>query len=320
MLVTYGNVCSYTMLLSAHQASSVIGKSALLQANQEQPLTHYMICTCNRLKIDSSSIQSGADHISFSLKEQTGDESWQSYEFSMPAIIDGEKASLGVNGATVVLSGESGSNLSFDNAFVFMASIVDLLDPPVDLSKFLRLKCVYVGQTEPRQDYIRLHGHEKVQQALAEIVHHEPHKEAFIKLLGFQPAFCNAFFIAGITNELRTDWIPNGGLLENVPPEQRSNIIEGALINYFKPHLNVKLKHNFPCSTHTSYSYFYERDFRSVIVELHEDYRPYVTYSDEAPPRKIFFIEYKISADDNGAFIHDNSVQDLDHRVLGREV
>ncbi|MBV6783234.1 hypothetical protein KWH04_21965 [Xanthomonas campestris pv. trichodesmae] len=319
MLITLVNICNFTMLLSAHQATNKDGKAVLLTVNKESPLTHYMVCTANRLKIDEQSITNGDNQITFQLREQISDDTWETHEISLPAVMNGAKASLSLDRVNVVLSAESKPNLVFDNAFSFMATMAEIIGAPDAISDFLKLKCLYVGQTELRTDYIRLQGHEKVQQALAEAVHYEPHREVFVKLLSFQDPFCNALSIPEVASELRVDWLPGGELLNNLPKAQLANLIEGALINYFKPILNVKLKHNFPSSRHSSYGYFYEREVRSVVVELHEEYRAYVTCSEIAPPRKIFFIEYKLNKDASGAFIQNNSIQDLDRIVLGRK-
>ena len=58
-------------------------------------------------------------------------------------------------------------------------------------------------------------------------------------------------------------------VLCNLPRlDQVINIMEAALINYFKPEYNVNFVENFPNENHKGYKQYFELDYNSLCVEI----------------------------------------------------
>ena len=279
-----------------------------------------MICESDRLRIEEGSITKKKDSIAFNLLQQRTEFDWESHEVEIPSNINGHDCNILLDGPVVKMTNQHGAVEWFDNTFLFLDFLASCIGAPDALSEVLKLTVKYIGQTEISNNYIRFKGHEKLNSISNDIISIRPHREVWVKILSFQPPFFKMMTIPGIDSPYRDDWYPGGGLLENLPRQEWKTIVEGALIKYFEPELNKHYKHNFPSDRHSTYSYFYDRDFRSVVVELHEEYRHYVTGNETAPYTKIKMIEFALSSDDSGAFLHDNSVQDLDELIRSGEL
>lgn len=312
MLLSLCNVCDRVALATPSSIEREEGRKLILEANSIRPLTHYMICESDRLRIKDGSFSSRDGRANFILLQQKTEFDWETHEIEIPSVINGVKFSLSLDGPNVSMNFENGHLEWFDNTFLFLEILASAIGGAESLREVLRLTVQYIGQTEISSDYIRFDGHEKLNTISNDIIALRPHREVWVKLLSFQNPFFTVITIPEIDSPLRTDWLPGGGLLENLPFDEWKTIVEGALIKYFQPELNKHYKHNFPSDRHTSYKYFYEHNFRSVIVELHEEYRSYITGNKKAPYTKIKFIEFALLSDDKGPYLHDNSKQDLD--------
>jgi hypothetical protein len=312
MLITICNLSNFVFLTTPKKLENPQVRQKLIEVNREHPLTHYMICESDRLRVLPGSIVNDELVIYFTVMRQVSEFSWEDHHLAISSEICGNRCELFIKNSSICIACADGSVEVFDNVFVlldWLGSGTSATDSLVDL---LRLTVMYVGQTEINEKYMRFDGHEKLNVALSDVVEKRPHREVWVKLLYFQKPFLKALSLPEIESPFRADAFPKGGLVENIPVGQLKNAIEGVLIKYFQPPLNVQLKNNFPSDRHTSYKYFYELNIRSIIVELRGEWRSYVTGNDVAPYTKIKLIEYALLADDVGTFIHDNRRQDFE--------
>ncbi|WP_186173046.1 hypothetical protein [Burkholderia gladioli] len=315
MLLSLCNVCNFIALIPPGNIQADAGRSTLRAINESKPLTHYMICESNRIRVKPGSIKNDGETISFSILEQVNEFDWDDHWVQMPANFYGLSFSVEVKGPMVSLVFENGRVEQFHNTFLLLQFLVEHLGPVRELDELLKLTVKYIGQTEISEKYIRFDGHEKLNSVLNDIVHSRPHREAWVKLLSFQPPFITMLSVPEIDSPYRRDWLPGGGLIEGLPEKSWKTVVEGALIKYFSPEFNVHYKENFPSNRHTSYQYLYGKSIRSVVVELHEEYMAFVTGSDTRPYTKIKIIEYALAASDTGPYLHNNDIQDLDDAV-----
>ncbi len=320
MLLTICNICHFVLLSTPRNLESAVGRRRLIEENNRRSLSHYMICESDRLRIQPNSVINTDMKICFTVKQQVSEFDWIDHEFEMPATINGEIIEMSLDGPVVSLVTIDGRKTWFDNTFLFLEMLASEIGASNSLAEILKLTVMYVGQTDVTETYVRFDGHEKLNATFGEVVDKRPHREVWVKMLSFQAPFTIMQSLPEIDSPFRNDWHPGGGLLENMPPEQLKNAIEGVLIKYFQPPLNVQLKKNFPSDRHTSYKYFYEKNIRSVVVELHEEWRSYVTGNQETPYTKIKVIEYPLANDDSGIFLNDNSKQSLDELILKTKV
>lgn len=316
MLLSLINICNYVALITPRSLEQPEGRKLVMEMNNRHQLTHYMICESDRLRIDEQSICKENGKISFSVLQQTTEYHWERHEITTPTMLDGLEFDLIVEGPKVILKNERGQIEWFDNTFIFLGWFAAAWGEVHSINSLLELTVKYIGQTEISDDYIRFDGHEKLNSVSNDVIALRPHREVWVKMLAFPSPYFRAMVIPGIESPYRTDWLPGGGLVENVPYKEWKTIVEGALIKYFNPEWNKHYKNSFPSESHTSYRFFYDRDIRSVIVELHEEFNAYVTGSESVPYTKIRVIEFALSLDGNTPFLHDNSQQDLDDLLI----
>jgi len=315
MLLSLCNVCNFITLIPPENIQSDTGRSTLRKVNESKPLTHYMICESNRLRIKPDSIKDEGESVSFALLEQVNEFDWHDHWVQIPANLYGYRFLVKNDGPIVSLVFENGRIEQFHNAFLFLQFLAQNLGPARELNELLRLTVKYIGQTEITEKYIRFDGHEKIGSVSNEIIHSRPHREIWVKMLSFQPPFITMISTPEIDSPYRKDWLPGGGLLEGLPEKSWKTAVEGALIKYFSPEFNVHYKENFPSDRHISYQYLYDKSIRSIAVELHEEYMAFVTGSDTRPYTKIKMIEYALSKNDKGLYLNNNDVQDLDDAI-----
>lgn len=315
MLLTLGNLSNHCALVTPSDIEDKENMEKILKFNEEYPLTHYMVCECNRLRIKPESIIHKKDHITFTVSEQINEFNWKSHEYGIPLFNGDSKITMSVEGANITLTNQHGQKEWFVNTFIFLEFLCRSFGVTEELNHILRLNIQYIGQTELDEKYVRFKGHEKIVRASSDIIAKKPHKESWLYLLAFNEPFFNLMSIPGINSPERYDWLPGGGLLESMPAKQWKTIVEATMINYFKPKLNVHYKDNFPSDRHEGYKYFYEKDIRSIFVELRAEYMPYVIGNENTPYTHCRIIEYLLSKDDSGVFIHDNSKQNLDKLI-----
>jgi hypothetical protein len=320
MLLTICNVCDFILLSTPRNLESSEGRKQLIETNSSRPLTHYLICESDRLRVAADSVNNSDLTIAFKVKQQISEFEWAEHDVEMPSEIEGRKHKIRVDGPVIFLIASDDQETWFANTFLFLEFLGSTLGTSDAIAELLKLTVMYVGQTEITDAYVRFDGHEKLNKVFSEVVDLRSNREVWIKLLSFQPPITNAISLPQIESPYRSDWLPGGGLFENLPADQLKNAIEGVLIKYFQPILNIQLKKNFPSDRHTSYRYFYQHNIRSLVVELHEEFNSYVTGNSTVPYTKIKLIEFALSADGAGIFLHDNATQDLDELVLKKKI
>jgi hypothetical protein len=299
LLLTLGNLSNHCALVTPSDIDNKENMEKILGFNKEHQLTHYMVCECNRLRIKPENITHKEDHIRFTVFEQINEFDWKPHEFSMPLFNGTSKMNMNVEGANVILTNQHGKKEWFVNTFIFLEFISRSLGLTEQLNHILKLNIQYIGQTELDEKYCRFKGHEKVVKASSDIIAKKPHKESWLYLLSFNDPFFNVMYIPEVNSSERHDWVPGGGLLEDMPAKQWKTIVEATMINYFKPELNVHYKDNFPSERHDGYKYFYDKNIRSIFVELRAEYMPYVIGNENAGYTHCRIIEYLLSKDDS---------------------
>lgn len=307
MLVSINTVLDFICLAEPNQ----LKRKEIIEINKTKPFTHYQVCEFNRLRIKPESVVNTPEYIRFIVSKQLNEFDWEEHEMVMEASHQGITASMEIRGKSVVIRNSNGGEQGFETVFMFLEMTGSNMGWHKYVEKLLNLKVMYIGQTEiTGGPYLRFDGHEKISKAANDIISNRPEKEVIVKLMSFQPPSTRAMMIPDIiSDDSRDDWMPGGGLLENIPKDDWKTVIEGTLIKYFHPEFNVHYRDNFPSDRHTKYSYFYENNVRSVCVELHEEYRAYVTSSDRVPPKRIRLIEYALQKDDQGVMLVDNENQ-----------
>lgn len=141
----------------------------------------------------------------------------------------------------------------------------------------IHCKVLYIGQAYGRSGQRtaldRLTNHEKMIDILGDNLYSGKIKDIAITLWEFTPKLITT--IDGISKKYVISPEHDEERVESIlaaPPlridNQIINITEAALINYFKPTYNEKLKDNFPDVKHKGYRYYYEYDYNSICVEL----------------------------------------------------
>lgn len=312
MQVSVGNVCNFVLLASPNNLLS----QEVIDINETNPFTHYLVCETNRLRIKPELIQHNENEITFSVFMQLNEFDWKKYDFTMPRVRDGIELYLKTEGNFVELNNSNGASHKFSNTFLFLERIANFTDNKDTINALLQLDVQYIGKTEISKTYLRFKGHEKISKVANEIIDNKPHKEILVKLLSFQKPFTQMMVAPEFPFvNVRDDWMPGGGLLENMPHDHWVASVEGALIKYFQPKYNIHFKDNYPSERHSSYGYFYENNVRTVFIELHEEYMSYKTGNSKVPYTKVRMIQYALRSDDEGAYLHDNNDQNFDYIV-----
>lgn len=307
MLVSFNTVLDFIFLAEPNQ----LKRKEIIEVNKVKPFTHYQVCEFNRLRIKPESVVNTPEYIRFVVSKPLNEFDWEEHEMVMQASHQGVTASMEIRGKSVVIHNSNGGAQGFETVFMFLEMIGSDMGWHKYVEHLLNLKVMYIGQTEITDgSYLRFDGHEKISKVANDIISNRPQKEVIVKLMSFQPPSARAMMIPEIiSDDSRDDWMPGGGLLENTPKDDWKTVIEGTLIKYFYPEFNAHYRDNFPSDRHTKYSYFYDNNVRSVCVELHEEYRAYVTCSGRVSPKRIRLIEYALQKDDSGVMLVDNENQ-----------
>lgn len=140
----------------------------------------------------------------------------------------------------------------------------------------LECEVLYVGQSFGRKgerDALkRLKSHETLQKILADTSYEDINYEIVITLWEFTPRLLSSMDGTKGFQVSEQEDIQHLKNVHSAPPffidNQIINITEGALINYFKPKYNKKLKNNFPYEGHKGYKFYYDYDYNTIVVEL----------------------------------------------------
>ena len=167
---------------------------------------------------------------------------------------------------------------SADGKTLFQGKVASFLDEIYkgnQDAQLAGLEVLYIGQGQRENAVHRLKKHSTVQKITAQTLANQPDYELYLLLTTFKEK--NLIGVSGMVEltpeEEERDLNRFMSLMQNggkaFDKIQQVNLIEAALINYFKtvPY-NQKFVKHFPLPTHTSYSEYYAADVNSILVEL----------------------------------------------------
>lgn len=317
MLLTMGFLSNYRGLITANDINNKEYVETILEANKSFNLTHYMICTINRLRIDPKSIRNEPDSIFFTIMEQVDDFNWKEHTVRIPSNLGGYHTIMLVDGSEITLHVlQIDHKEIFANVLMFFEWIklnkLFEFTGEKKMTDFLKFNIEYIGQTELTNNHIRFHQHKQISTILGDANAKRAHKEVWIILYSFQPPIVQSLATPKHIGEFRFDGL-NGSLVKKLPKNEHKNLIEAVMIHYFQPRLNIHYKDNFPSDKHISYKYFYKQNISSVFVELHGNYCSYVIGSEKVGYKtNSYLMSYALSEEIDGVYILDNNEQNID--------
>jgi hypothetical protein len=173
-------------------------------------------------------------------------------------------------------------------------------------SKHLECEVLYVGQSYgkkgERDALKRLKSHETLQKVLADTLHEDINYEIVITLWEFTPRLLTSmdgrkdFLVTEKEDKQHFEKVLSAPPL--ILDNQIINVTEGALINYFKPKYNEKLKNNFPDIGHKGYKFYYDYDYNAITVELDTSCVNINIYSEHTSYSQFSPIEYLLNSEE----------------------
>lgn len=162
------------------------------------------------------------------------------------------------------------------------------------------LEVIYIGQSFPHDGRTikdRLLNHSTLQKIYAENHKETPDNDIYIMIATFEDILIGA--IDGKAKVETTEKQNDNHtkvVIENASEEkrQRSNIIEAALIKYFRPKYNLKFVDNFPNKKHNSYKSYYELDINRIFFEINTEIINAKIKSDIVAPEWIHIADFPL--------------------------
>lgn len=152
-----------------------------------------------------------------------------------------------------------------------------LTEFPEDNLEYLNMDLLYIGQSQGRKKertaLERLKSHSTVLEILGKEPEKDPDSQILIGLINFEPISLMTMVPDKLKNPENGD-NPNTvqtfqELLGSSKLRKESiNILEAALIRYFRPEYNDKFTDKFPSKTHSSYQFYYDNFIHSISVEM----------------------------------------------------
>lgn len=158
-------------------------------------------------------------------------------------------------------------------------------------SSLHNLEVLYIGRaygdSGSRTVFQRLKSHSKLQKIYAD--HQGSSDDIWITIWRFSPngiiympAFSSDETLSNFVKDL-SDFHRYGKSYINLSSKQDINVTEAALIRYFKPKYNEKLKNLFPVKSHSEYSECYDLKLDFICVELDTTNSLFSLWSPEQP-------------------------------------
>lgn len=175
---------------------------------------------------------------------------------------------------------------------------------------------LYIGQSYGKKGrrtaLDRLEAHSTLQKILTEYKEEHPDKHIYILLLEMEARLAMSF--DGISKKFTKSEDESMEHLKKVysdlpKEEQIINIVEAAMINYFKPEYNVNFVENFPDKNHKGYRQYFDLDYNMLTIEidLSFDDAPSVQFytSTNKVTSSLDFIRYKLFNDNTRKSMYD---------------
>lgn len=172
------------------------------------------------------------------------------------------------------------------------------------INELLDYEVLYVGQAYGkngnRTALDRIAKHETLQQILSDCLNNHPDQEIFVLLGDF--SYQNMLMslphkdYKGKYNEtVERSFFEKDNF--NIDDKELINVTEAMLIKYFEPVYNQNFKDSFPSKTHTSYSTLYERDIRTIGLEIWVDEMNNDFFSHKVKRQKVHMAKFELQKD-----------------------
>lgn len=256
-------VCTHlTLLQQDHLATQIIPNL--------KNSSIYFICSRPKITIDMKNIKQTENSLSGNFIVHRGDNQY-SYPFSM-SFPENFKVKL-------ICDYPYTEYKLFVNDHIFSEGLVSNQATLIndDIQNEVPLEVIYIGQSFPHNGRTikdRLLNHSTLQKIYAENNKETPDNDIYIIIATFEDVILGA--IDG-KSKVETTEKQNDDhtimVLEKASEEeqQRTNIIEAALIKYFRPKYNLKFIDKFPDKKHNSYKSYYELDINRVLFEINTE-------------------------------------------------
>lgn len=284
----------YTLVASPFEFNKKSNKENILKKNQIYNFSHYFICDFNRIIIKENSIKWNKHILTFQFQKQESLTQFKDYIFAVQNSFYGIPMGMTIEDNNIILTSLLDRRREiFYNIYTFLEFLYRNCD--TNLTSYFKnylnfkLNIKYIGQTEISEDYFRFNKHEKIVNISAETIEHRPEMQVLILFDSFMQDQC---IISDINLFEMRDKI------QNIPFKIQKNIVEAALIRYFKPELNKTFTDTFPTQSHESYSYFYENKLTDLSIEYRNEYRPYILGNENVPYAKSKLLYFNLIKSD----------------------
>ncbi|WP_413460160.1 hypothetical protein [Herbaspirillum huttiense] len=258
-------VCTNTTFGSFDDLTSSDGREHIAR----EGFRHYLICRAPRIIFESFD----RTQKKVATKVQRGVTEFEQISIDIQTSITVDGISTELENVEYTKYPEIKAKLSNGAEFLFATCFEFLSFVAPAQNNLLILEVLYVGQTEPTEEYLRLEGHATFAKIVDRYLKSEPQAEIFIKLLKFPGP---VYEYADNQHEVDTLW--SNGVAQAVgtfPPDQMTSLIEAALIRACQPEFNTHYKTSFPSKKHKNYSFVFKVPIDEVEVIVSEELRRY---------------------------------------------
>lgn len=283
----------YALTSSPYELNNKKHRERILKASEEHDFSHYFVCEYNRLIIKKDSIKWNPHAISFIFMKQISTTEWEEFPFAIKNNFYGTPVSMNIEDNNIILTSLiNGNSEVFFNVYTFIEFLNSLSDLEEYFKNILQYKLTvrYIGQTKLTDDYFRFKNHEKISEISNYILEYKPQMQVLV-------IFYNFKMQQSIISDL--DFLEKNEKINSIPKDVKKNIVEAALIKYFKPSLNDKFTNSFPSNKHTSYDYFYKNGLANITIEFRNEYRAYILGNETIPYSKSKMINFELIKNDS---------------------
>lgn len=258
-------ICTNTTFGSFDDLTSSNGRKHIAS----EGFRHYLICRAPRIIFESFD----RTQKKVAIKVQRDVAKFEQTSIDIQTCITADGRSTELENIEYTKYPEIKAKLSNGAEFLFATFFEFLSFVAPNKNNLLLLEVLYIGQTDPTEEYLRLEGHSTFAKILDYYLKSEPQFEIFIKLLKFSDPVYES---TDTQDEVDSLW--RGRVAQAVgafPPDQMTSLIEAALIRACQPKFNTHYKTSFPTKKHKSYNFVFQAPIDEVEVIVSEDLRRY---------------------------------------------
>ncbi|WP_419677557.1 hypothetical protein ACN2EN_07595 [Aliarcobacter lanthieri] len=283
----------YAITSSPYELNNKKNRQIILEENKKHNFSHYFVCEYNRITIKKNSIKWNPHIITFIFMKQISTTEWEEYPFAIQNNFNGMQVRVDIEDNIIILTSLSNGKKKLFNIYTFIEFLHSF--PNLNLSSYFKdtlqykLTVRYIGQTEITEDYFRFENHEKICEISNHLLEYNPQMQILIIFDTFQ-----------IQQTLITDikFLETKEKIKDIPKNIQKNIVEAALINYFKPKFNDKFVNSFPSNKHSSYDYFYKNALTNIAIEFRNENRAFTIGNENIPYSKSKIINFELFKND----------------------